>query len=91
MLKDLSILLKRKAVALPVYDYKTSQRTSKTQLVQPVDVVIFEGILSLYDQQINNLASIKIFVDTPADERFIRRLVRDKKERARNDDDIIGQ
>jgi uridine kinase len=91
MLKDLKILLQRKPVALPIYDYKTSERTKKTQIIKPVDVVIFEGILSLYDHKVNDLANIKIFVDTPADERFIRRLVRDKKERARTDDDIIGQ
>jgi uridine kinase len=91
MHEELSNLLQHKMIKLPIYDYKTSQRTKQVKVIKPVDVVIFEGILSLYDQSINDLADIKIFVDTPADERFIRRLLRDKKERSRTDEDVIGQ
>jgi uridine kinase len=91
MHEQLSSLLEHKTIRLPIYDYKTSQRTKQVKVIKPVDVVIFEGILSLYDQDINDLADIKIFVDTPADERFIRRLLRDKKERDRTDEDVIGQ
>jgi uridine kinase len=91
MLDSLSKLLNKHLVKIPIYDFSKSERTDKTKIVKPTDVVIFEGILSLYDPRINSLADIKIFVDTPDDERFIRRLLRDKKERGRTDENIIGQ
>jgi uridine kinase len=84
-------LLKQETVQIPIYDFAKSERTSQTETIHPTDVVIFEGILSLYDPRINEMADIKIFVDTPDDERFIRRLLRDKNERARTDENIIGQ
>jgi uridine kinase len=91
MLVSIQSMLEHKPTMIPIYDYSKSERTNKTELIPASDVIIFEGILSLYDQKINKLASIKIFVDTPDDERFIRRLLRDKKERGRSDDNIIGQ
>jgi uridine kinase len=84
-------LLKKESIQMPVYDFTKSERTDKVEPIHPTDVVIFEGILSLYDARINELADIKIFVDTPDDERFIRRLLRDKNERGRTDENIIGQ
>ena len=84
-------LMNAETVQMPVYDYVNSRRSDKVTIVNPVDVIIFEGILTLYDPRINELASIKIFVDTPDDERFIRRLLRDKNERGRNDDNVISQ
>jgi uridine kinase len=91
MLDSLKMLLNGNTVKIPIYDFDKSERSNNTETVKPVDVIIFEGILSLYDPSINNLADIKIFVDTPDDERFIRRLLRDKKERGRTDENIIGQ
>jgi uridine kinase len=87
----LTKLLKRETIHIPIYDFTKSERTDQTDTLNPTDIVIFEGILSLYDQRINELADIKIFVDTPDDERFIRRLLRDKNERGRTEDNIIGQ
>ena len=84
-------LMNAETAQMPVYDYVNSRRSDKVTIVNPVDVIIFEGILTLYDPRINELASIKIFVDTPDDERFIRRLLRDKNERGRNDDNVISQ
>jgi uridine kinase len=84
-------LLQKEPIQMPIYDFTKSERSDQSVTVNPIDVVIFEGILSLYDQRINELADIKVFVDTPDDERFIRRLLRDKNERGRNDENIIGQ
>ena len=84
-------LMNAETVQMPVYDYVHSRRSDKVTIVNPVDVIIFEGILTLYDPRINELASIKIFVDPPDHERFIRRLLRDKNERGRNDDNVISQ
>jgi uridine kinase len=91
MLTNLKALLANKPADLPIYNYKESKREKEVETVEPTDVVILEGILSLYDAKIRELANIKIFVDTPDDERFIRRLIRDKKERNRTDEEIVGQ
>ncbi|MDR1991162.1 MAG: uridine kinase [Mycoplasmataceae bacterium] len=87
----LNKLLNKTLAEMPIYNFAKSERTTQTKTINPTDVIIFEGILSLYSSKINALAEIKIFVDTPDDERFIRRLIRDKTERGRNDENIIGQ
>lgn len=89
--KTFKTLLDNKTARIPIYDYKISRRSKETELIKPTDVIIFEGILSLYNKSINKIASIKIYVDSPSDERFIRRFLRDKNERGRNDENIIAQ
>ena len=84
-------LLNRKEVKIPIYDYVNSKRSEQFNTVKNIDVIIFEGILSLYDNYINDKAAIKIFVDTPDDERFIRRFLRDTKQRGRETENIIQQ
>lgn len=76
---------------LPQYDYTICKRKKEVSVVEPTDVIILEGILSLYDQNILSKADLKIYVDTPDDERFIRRLLRDRAERKRSDEDTISQ
>ncbi|MCF0227358.1 MAG: hypothetical protein HUJ52_00885 [Malacoplasma sp.] len=78
-------------VTIPVYNYVTSKRSNVTKTINPTDVIIVEGIYALYSHELNKMAALKIFVDTPDDERFIRRLLRDKKERGRTDLDIVAQ
>ena len=84
-------LLNRKEVKIPIYDYVNSKRSEQFNTVKNIDVIIFEGFLSLYDNYINDKAAIKIFVDTPDDERFIRRFLRDTKQRGRETENIIQQ
>ena len=84
-------LMNAETVQMPVYDYVHSRRSDKVTIVNPVDVIIFEGILTLYDPRINELASIKIFVDTPDDIRFIRRLKRDIQDRGRSLESVVNQ
>ena len=78
-------------VHLPVYDYTTYTRTGETVLVEPQRVIMVEGILIFVDQQLRQLMDIKIFVDTDADLRFIRRLKRDIAERGRTTERVIEQ
>ncbi|WEK83239.1 MAG: uridine kinase [Mycoplasma sp.] len=87
-LKD---LLKRKTVQIPNYDYVTGKRLKQTKTIKPADVIIFEGILAIHNPDINNLSAIKIFVESPDDERFIRRFLRDKCELKRTDEEIINR
>ncbi len=89
--KVINDLINHKPVKVPYYDYKKSKRLNKFEILKSYDVIIFEGILTLYDNEINQKANIKIFVDTPSDERFIRRFLRDTNERGRKTIDIIKQ
>ncbi|MCJ8006916.1 uridine kinase [Lederbergia wuyishanensis] len=84
-------LLRYEAVEKPVYDYTQHTRSNKTIHVEPKDVIIIEGILVLEDERLRNLMDIKIFVDTDADLRIIRRLIRDMEERGRSFDSVISQ
>ena len=89
--KVINNLINRKSAKVPYYDYEKSKRLNKYEIFKDYDVIIFEGILTLYSSEINKKANIKIFVDTPSDERFIRRLLRDTNERGRKTNDIIQQ
>ena len=84
-------LLKGQSISMPKYDYINYKRKTKKVVVRPSKVIILEGVLALEDARIRDLASIKIFVESDDDTRFIRRLVRDMNERGRSLDDIIDQ
>jgi uridine kinase len=78
-------------IDLPVYDFKTHNRTAQTIRIEPKPVVMVEGILIFMEPVLRDLLDIKIFVDTDADIRFIRRLQRDIAERGRTSDSVIRQ
>ncbi len=84
-------LLNYEQIEKPVYDYSLHTRSSETILVLPKNVIILEGILILEDERLRNLMDIKVFVDTDADIRIIRRILRDIKERGRTIDSVIEQ
>ncbi len=79
------------AVELPIYDFKTHARQSETVLIEPKPIVIIEGILIFSDSRLLEQMDIKVFVDTPDDIRFIRRLRRDVAERGRTVESVIEQ
>ena len=79
------------AVELPLYDFKTSTRLNDTRHVEPKPIVIVEGILIFVDPRLLEQMDIKVFVDTPDDIRFIRRLRRDLAERGRTVESVIEQ
>lgn len=91
LINHLHQLLDHKAVEKPVYDYKIHTRSDQVIPVEPKEVIIVEGILILDDPRLVELMDIKVFVDTDADLRIIRRLLRDIKERGRNLDSVIDQ
>lgn len=84
-------LVDGKTVKVPVYDYKTHTRKKRRRVIKDHVVIIVEGILTLFDPGIRTLMDIKVYIDTPSDIRFIRRLNRDTKERGRDSDSIIKQ
>lgn len=91
LIRQLKMLIAGKAIEKPIYDYVSYTRTDKTEHVESADVIILEGLFVLEDESIRELLDIKVFVDTPADVRFIRRLKRDVKERERTIDSVIDQ
>ncbi|MBL4951303.1 uridine kinase [Neobacillus sp. OS1-32] len=84
-------LLRYEPIEKPVYDYALHTRSNQVIHVEPKEVIIIEGILVLEDERLRNLMDIKLFVDTDADIRIIRRLTRDIKERGRSFDSVIDQ
>ncbi|AZU63436.1 uridine kinase [Neobacillus mesonae] len=91
LIEHLEKLLRYEPVDKPVYDYAVHTRSDQVIHVEPKDVIILEGILVLEDERLRNLMDIKLFVDTDADIRIIRRLTRDIKERGRSFDSVIDQ
>ncbi len=79
------------AIEMPVYDFKTHSRTSQTATILPQPVIVVEGILIFAEPELRELFDVRIFVDTDADIRFIRRLQRDIAERGRSTESVINQ
>jgi uridine kinase len=86
----LSNIKKEKNIKIPIYDFKTHKRKGYYDFVL-TECIIFEGILALYDPHVRNLFDVKIFVDTPADIRLIRRIRRDTEERGRDLTSVLNQ
>ena len=91
MVEDLKRLIAGEAIHCPVYDYSIHNRAEQTVEVRPTKVVIVEGILIFENRALRELMDIKIFVDTDADVRILRRILRDVKERQRSLDSVISQ
>jgi uridine kinase len=79
------------SVEVPIYDYTIYDRTDECELVGPGKVIVVEGILVLWEPRLRAMLDLKVFVDTPADLRVIRRLQRDVAERGRSQESIIEQ
>lgn len=80
-----------KSINRPTYDFIQYTRSNEIELVEPHDVIVVEGLFVLEDEFIRKHLDIKVFVDTPADVRFIRRLNRDVRDRGRSLDNVIAQ
>ncbi len=91
MVEHLKTLLRWEPVEIPVYDFTRHVRTEKTELVEPQPVILVEGILIFAEPELIPLFDVKIFVETPPDIRFIRRLERDIVERGRTVESVINQ
>ncbi|MFZ7945494.1 MULTISPECIES: uridine kinase [Bacillaceae] len=91
LIEHIEKLLRYEAIEKPVYDYAIHTRSEKVIPVEPKDVIILEGILVLEDERLRNLMDIKLYVDTDADLRIIRRLTRDIKDRGRTFDSVTAQ
>ena len=91
LVQHLNQLIQRHAIDVPVYDYADHNRTAQTRHVEPQDVIILEGILVLADPALRALMDVKLFVDTDADVRVLRRIQRDTQARGRSLNSVIDQ
>jgi uridine kinase len=91
LIRHISALRNGKPVEVPIYDFSTDSRTARSFTVEPRNVILVEGILIFTEAALRKLFDIKIFVDTDADLRFIRRLERDIHERGRTTDSVVKQ
>ncbi|ACO86988.1 uridine kinase [Clostridium botulinum] len=91
LIDHLKNLIDLNVIEKPIYDFEAHNRKEETIKVKPRDIIIVEGILVLQDPRVRELLDIKIYVDTDADVRIIRRLLRDINERGRTVDSVINQ
>jgi len=91
MIAQLMVLKTWEPINLPVYDFATHTRIERTVRVEPQPIILVEGILIFYEIELRKLFDVKIFVDTDADIRFIRRLQRDISERGRTAESVMKQ
>jgi uridine kinase len=91
MIEHIKQLKEWRDIHLPVYDFTTHSRTDQTVLIHPQHVILVEGILIFVEPALRALMDVKIYVDTDADLRFIRRLQRDIAERGRTTERVVEQ
>ena len=91
LVKHLKELREGHSIECPVYDFTQHNRSQETIVIKPSHVIIVEGILIFQDERLRNLFDIKIFVEADADERILRRVLRDMNERGRDLENIINQ
>lgn len=91
LIEDLKKLRRGEGVRCPVYDYTIHDRSEKTVYIKPARVIVVEGILIFQSPELCKLMDIKIFVDTDADVRILRRIVRDVRDRGRSLESVVNQ
>lgn len=91
MIADLAALRRGETIHCPVYDFTVHDRSAETVEIKPTKVVVIEGILIFQNEALRNLMDIKVFVDTDADVRILRRIMRDVKKRGRSLDSVVSQ
>lgn len=91
LVRQLQELKDGKTIQCPTYDYTLHTRASEVVTVEPKKVILLEGILVLADERLRDLMDIKVYVEADADERILRRMIRDVKERGRDMEGVMKQ
>ena len=91
LVRHLQELKEGKTIQCPTYDYTLHTRSSEVVTVEPKKVILLEGILVLADERLRDLMDIKVYVEADADERILRRIIRDVKERGRDMEGVVEQ
>lgn len=91
LVEHLHQLREGKAIECPVYDYTLHTRSKEVVKIEPKRVILLEGILVLADERLRDLMDVKVYVEADADERILRRVIRDVKERGRDIEGVVEQ
>ncbi|MDY6431157.1 MAG: uridine kinase [Bacilli bacterium] len=91
MRAHLNALKNGKSIEKPIYDFVQLTRSDKTEVVTPKNVVIVEGIMALVDEGVRELGDLRVFISASAERRFLRRAIRDSRERGRTFENIVYQ
>jgi uridine kinase len=91
LVEHLKVLREGQTVEVPIYDFTTHMRTERTRRVEPAPVILVEGILIFVEPELRKSFDVRLYVDTDADVRFIRRLQRDVQERGRSVESVCEQ
>ena len=91
LIEDIKSLKNGESIDKPVYDFIQHTRSDYREHVDPTDVLVLEGLMTLENEELRDLLDIRVFVDAPADVRFIRRLLRDVNKRGRSMDHVVEQ
>ncbi|MBQ6820338.1 MAG: uridine kinase [Clostridium sp.] len=91
LIEHLNKLINGESIDKPIYDFSSHNRSKETVRVEPRNIIIVEGILVLEDERLRDLLDIKVYVDTDADIRILRRLIRDINERGRSVESVVNQ
>ncbi len=91
MRKQVALLKKGKEIEKPVYDFVQLTRSDKIETIAPKKIVLVEGIMALVDKDIRELGNLRVFISAGSERRFLRRMIRDKKERGRSFENIVNQ
>ncbi|WP_313526411.1 uridine kinase [Anaerotignum sp.] len=91
MIEHIQMLRQGLPIESPIYDFTMHNRSDKTMMILPTKVIVVEGILIFQNEKLRNLMDIKIFVDTDADVRILRRILRDVQARGRSLESVVSQ
>lgn len=89
--EHMDALLSGQPIEMPQYDFEIHNRREETETVEPTDVVVLEGIFALYDEDVNDMLDLHVYVETDADVRILRRIERDVVDRGRDLEGVIDQ
>lgn len=91
MRQQLRALKDGQTIEKPTYDFKLRTRSDKTEVIVPKDLIVVEGIMALVDKQLRDLGDLRVFIQASAERRFLRRMIRDIKERGRTMESVVSQ
>ncbi len=91
MREQVALLKEGKTISKPIYDFVERTRSDKVETIQPKSLIVIEGIMALVDKQLRQMGDLKVFISASAERRFLRRLIRDSKERGRPFEGIVHQ
>jgi len=91
MRQQIRALKDGQTIEKPTYDFKLRTRSDKTEVIVPKDLIVVEGIMALVDKQLRDLGDVRVFIQASAERRFLRRMIRDIKERGRTMESVVSQ